>query len=260
MFVAGGVPVQRDRIDIFINGGSQHFDSLKKLLPKMHPHGRVHLASIFLTDEEIAELEPHCDFVHRPQHAPKWDYRTHILYCTREINTLATGDWFVKTDADTKLKDNWFEYVENGVKDHPDSVLFGVRRAPDKLDVSITGELVRRRLGSDIEITNAERMCGAFYVGNTAFFKQHDDMHQDIHDLIWCHDATGKRTKPSHRPDRCLPGDEKLGLKIVGPKGFFRLGFGGSEDTTRSILVHAAGAGDRMRFLSAGGRIGQELL
>lgn len=252
--------MQRDRIDIFINGGSQHFDSLKKLLPKMKPYGRVHLASIFLTDEEIAELEPYCDFVHRPQHAPKWDYRTHILYCTRDINTLATGEWFIKTDADTALGDDWFGYVEDGVREHPDSVLFGVRRAPDKLDVSVTGELVRRRLGCEIEIAGAERMCGAFYVGNTAFFKEYDDMHQDIHDLIWCHNAAGKRIRPSHQPDRCLPGDESLGLRIVGPKGFFRLGFGGSEDTTRSILVHAAGAGDRMRFLSAGGRIGQELL
>ncbi len=35
--------LERDKIDIFINGGSHHLPRLKMLLPKMHPHGRVHL-------------------------------------------------------------------------------------------------------------------------------------------------------------------------------------------------------------------------
>jgi hypothetical protein len=258
---AGMSGLSRDNIDIFINGGSQHLPRLKTLLPRMHPFGRVHLGSAFLTDAEIADLGPHCDFVHKPNHAPGWDYLTHILHCTRDLNTLATGKWFIKTDADTKLSEDWFEYVEEGVAKHPDAVMFGVRRDPHMFDVTVTGELARRRLGADIRIEGGRRMCGAFYVCNTTFFKKHDGTHQDIHDILWCHSKKGKRTRPSPCPDRCLPGDDELRLcEVRGPKGLFRWGFGGSEDTARSILVHFKGAEGRMHFLSSGGRIGQELL
>ncbi len=251
----------RDSIDIFINGGSQHLPRLKMLLPRMHPHGRVHLGSAFLTEAEIEELGPHCDFVHRPDHAPGWDYLTHILHCTRSLNTLATGEWFVKTDADTDLSDDWFDYVEEGVAKHPDAVMFGVRRDPHVFDVTVAGDLARARLGSDIRIEGGRRMCGAFYVCNTAFFKEHDDTHQDIHDILWCHNKGGGRTMPSPRIDRCMPSDSKLRLdEVRGPKGLFRWGLGGSEDTARSIVVHFAGAEERMHFISGGGRIGQELL
>jgi len=251
----------RDKIDIFINGGSQHLPHLKVLLPKMHPHGRVHLGSAFLTDAEITELGPHCDFVHKPNHAPGWDYLTHILHCTRSLNTLAQGDWFVKTDADTDLSGDWFDYVEEGVARYPDAVMFGVRRDPHVFDVTVAGTLARRRLGADIRIEGGRRMCGAFYVCNTAFFKEHDGTHQDIHDILWCHGKGGKRIKPSPCPDRCPPDETKLGLdEVRGPKGLFRWGLGGSEDTARSILTHFVGAEGRVYFLNSKGRIGQEML
>ncbi len=253
--------LSKDRIDIFINGGSQHFHRMKMLLPRMHPHGRVHLGSAFLTDMEIEELKPNFDFVHKPDHAPGWDYLTHILHCTRSLNTLASGDWFIKTDADTDLGEGWFNYVEECVARYPDAVMFGIRRDPHVFDITVTGTLVRKRLGSDIRIEGGRRMCGAFYVCNTAFFKEHNGTHQDIHDILWCHDENGKRTKPSPCPERCPPDESELGLdEVKGPNGLFRWGFGGSEDTARSILTHFVGAESRVYFLSSRGRIGQEML
>ena len=242
-----------DEFDIFINGGSQHFEQLKDLLPKLHPFGRVHFASISLDDREIQELAPHFDVLHRPSHDTRGrGYFNHLLYCTREINALATGKWFVKTDADTSLRDDWFEYVEKGTRERPDAALFGVRRGLG-INVSITGELARRRLGADVRIERGKKVCGAFYVGNTAFFKQHDRLHQDVHELVYCF-GPGGRNRPSHRPESWTPEEDALGVRVAG------MGSRASEDTTRSIVVHAVGAADRMCILGSDGRVGQERL
>lgn len=97
------------------------------------------------------------------------------------------------------------------------------------------------------------KVCGAFYVGNTAFFKQYDRLHQDIHELVYCL-GPGGRNRPSHRPESWSPEEDALGVRVAG------MGSRASEDTTRSIVVHAAGAGNRIRILGSDGRIGQERL
>jgi hypothetical protein len=243
----------KDRYDIFICGGSQHFEKLRALLPKLYPFGRLHLASITLSDRELSELSRHYDAVHRPRHDAD-GYLNFNLFCIRDINRLAAAPHFIKLDADVSAREDWVEYVSEGLREHADAVLFGIKEGVARVNVRITGPLARRKLGREIRVADGRKVIGGFYVGQTAFFKRHDRLMQLAHELLFCFKG-GERCRPSPRPEEWAEGDEP-------PAGAFALGGHvqdlqkiGNEDTLRSLVVHAAGAADRMFVRDSGGRI-----
>lgn len=243
----------KDRYDIFICGGSQHFAQLQALLPRLYPFGRLHLASITLTDAEAAALSRHYDVLHTPQHVAD-GYINFNLFCIRDINRLARAPHFIKLDADVTLRDDWVEYVDAGVRAHGQAVLFGIKEGLARVDVSLTGPLVRRRLGREICVAAGRKVIGGFYVGATAFFQQHDNFMQAIHELLYCF-AEGQRHRVSPRPDLWCE-EQAAGKDAFTVTGHVRdLQRIGNEDTLRSLVVHALGAGARLLVLDSGGKI-----
>ena len=243
----------KDRYDIFICGGSQHFEKLRALLPKLHPFGRLHLASITLTKRELSELSRHYDALHRPRHDAD-GYLNFNLFCIRDINRLATAPHFIKLDADVTAREDWVEYVDESLSGHADAVLFGIKEGLARVNVQITGPLVRQKLGREIRVTGGRKVIGGFYVGQTAFFKRHDRLMQLAHEFLYCF-RDGRRCRPSARPEEWPASPEP-------PAGSFTLGGHfqdlhkiGNEDTLRSLIVHAAGAADRMYVLDSAGRL-----
>ena len=243
----------KDRYDIFICGGSQHFEKLRALLPKLHPFGRLHLASITLTKRELSELSRHYDALHRPRHDAD-GYLNFNLFCIRDINRLATAPHFIKLDADVTAREDWVEYVDESLSGHADAVLFGIKEGLARVNVQITGPLVRQKLGREIRVTGGRKVIGGFYVGQTAFFKRHDRLMQLAHEFLYCF-RDGRRCRPSARPEEWSASPEP-------PAGSFTLGGHfqdlhkiGNEDTLRSLVVHAAGAADRMYVLDSAGRL-----
>jgi hypothetical protein len=248
--MGGRMNGSRGRYDIFICGGSQHFAQLADLLPKLAPHGRVHLASITLTACEIERLRPHLDVVHWPRHAAD-GYLNFNLFCIRDINRLAAHPHFVKLDADIQLRDDWIEFVDHGVAEHPEAALFGIQRGDSPIDVTLTGPLVRAALGSDVRVAGGWKVRGGFYVGRTAFFRRHDPFMQRLHELVYCF-ADGRRVRPGSIG--ALPGEGDAADPPLTVRGNCRnLSRKGDEDTLRSLAVHALG-GSKL-LLDSGGRV-----
>lgn len=208
----------KDKYDIFICGGSRHFQQLKTLLPQLYPYGRLHLGSSILSDAEVMELSQHFDHLHTPGYDPD-GYANFNLFCTREINRLARAPHFIKVDADVSLSEDWIEYVDRGACEYPGAVLFGPKEGVARINLALTGSFVRERLGQEICVNDGRKVVGGFYVGQTAFFQRHDQLMQRVHDLLYS-DARQS-----------------------------------SEDTLRSLVVHAVGASDRLLIPDSRGKI-----
>lgn len=245
----------KDRYDIFICGGSQHFGRLKNLLPALYPFGTVHLVSITLSPREIVELNRHFDVLHTPRHDAD-GYLNFNLFCIRDINRLARAPHFIKLDADVTAREDWINYVDESLEQHPDAALFGIKEGLLKINVSLTGTLVREKLGREIRVSEGMKIIGGFFVGQTDFFRRHDRLMQLTHEFLFCF-REGRRCRPSPRPEEWPEGDEPFAAA-----GSFALEGHtsdmhkiGNEDALRSLVVHAAGAADRMFVLDSGGRL-----
>lgn len=238
----------KSRYDIFICGGSEHFDCLKRLLPKLHPFGRVHLASITLTCMELEKLAPHCDIVHNPEHDPD-GYLNFNLFCIRDINRLARAPYFIKLDADVSLQDDWIDIVEKGVAAHPEGVLLGIKEGLARINVEMTGPLIKRVIGREVRVTNGRKLIGGFYVGRTDFFKRHNRLMQIMHELFYCFE-NGKRSRPTLHPEEWPESEsEPEAFNLRGDiRNLQRIG---NEDTLRSLVINAAGASERMFLLDS---------
>jgi hypothetical protein len=239
------------QFDIFICGGSQHVRMLKPLLVKLQPYGRVHLASCFLSHADLQHLRGLYDVLHTPRHSPD-GYCNFELFSIRDINRLATAPYFIKLDADIHLEPDWIKYVEACIDASSDVVLFGPRQGNVNITCQVSGALVRQLLQQDIQITDACKVIGGFYVGETSFFKQHQRLMDVVHELLWCY-KDGIRYRPSLHPEYWPP-DEQASREPITVLGGSR-NFQGSEDTLRSLIVHAVGAGHRLRVFDSQGRV-----
>jgi len=240
----------KQQFDIFICGGSQHVEALKVLLPKLQPYGTVHLGSSFLTEVDLYELHNLYDVLHTPRHSPD-GYRNFELFSIRDINRLATTPYFVKLDADIEIEPDWIVYVEECIAAHPDAVLFGPRKGNVDVTYEISGPLVRRMLRQDIRVMHGEKVIGGFYVGQTAFFKEHLRMMDIVHELVWCFE-NGVRRRPSPYPEYWSgKPSRRARLTIHSGSPTSRA----NEDTLRSLVVHAAGASDRLHVFDSRGRV-----
>ena len=234
----------RDDFDIFVAGGAAHFLRLKSLLPKLKPYGAVHFASITLNDEELAELSLLCDHIHHPRHDPD-GYRNFALFCTRDINALSTRPYLVKIDADVRITADWFHYVERSLREHPDIVLFGPRAGTVPINVSLRGPLIRQQLGKELEVTDALKVTGGFYVGSGNFFREHNPAMQLIHELTYCF-RDGKRTRPGPGGETWEPGagdDFTISGNVSSVQRY------ACEDVLRSLTVHAFGSPSQIRVI-----------
>jgi hypothetical protein len=239
--------------DIFICGGSDHFGMLEELLPRLLPFGRVHLASSFLTDDEIYQLRPYYDLLHKPQHHSN-GYKNFELFCIRDINRIATRPHFIKLDADVRLRSDWIDYVNQGIDDHKEAVLFGTHRGQSNITFELSGPLVRRKCGKDIKILDGLKVRGGFYVGETGFFKQHGDLMQTLHEFLYCF-SDGVRVKPSAKPEQWPAAGEREDGPVRMRAGGNQSWGSSTEDVLRSFVVHVVGAEDRLRVMDSGGRI-----
>lgn len=238
--------------DVFICGGSQHVRMLKPLLGTLQAYGKVHLASCFLSDDaDLDQLRGLYDVLHTPRHSPD-GYHNFELFSIRDINRLAAAPYFLKLDADTQLEPDWIEYVEESIATHPDAVLFGPRKGNVDISFQISGALVRQLLGQDILVNNGRKVIGGFYVGKTDFFRGHQRFMNIVHELMWCY-KDGVRYRPTLNPDY-WPREEQAirePISLIGRSPNFQ----GNEDTLRSLVVHAVGAGDRLHVFDSQGRV-----
>lgn len=241
----------KKQFDVFICAGSQHVRMLKPLLLKLQPYSNVHLASCFLSNADLDQLRGLYDVLHTPQHSSD-GYINFELFSIRDINRIATAPYFVKLDADIHLEPDWIEYVEESLATYPDVVLFGPRKGNVNITFQILGALVRQLLQHDIRVTNACKVIGGFYVGKTSFFKEHKRFMDIIHEFMWCY-KDGIRCRPMLNPDYWPPEGQasREPITVVGPSENFQ----GNEDTLRSFVVHAVGAGDRLRVIDSRGRV-----
>jgi hypothetical protein len=240
----------KQRFDIFICGGTRHVESLERLLPKLQPYGTVHLASSFLTEIDLFHLHGLYDVLHTPRHS-RDGYQNFELFSIRDINRIASAPWFVKLDADVELECDWMSYVEECIAARPDVVLFGPRKGNVDVTWEISGPLVRRMLRKDIHVSHGNKVIGGFYVGRTEFFKQHLRLMDLVHELTWCFE-NGVRRHPSPHPEH-WPAKPSRRARLTVQGG--SPNFTGNEDTLRSLVVHAAGAGDRLHVFDSRGRI-----
>ncbi|HKP73842.1 MAG TPA: hypothetical protein VJT82_12945 [Pyrinomonadaceae bacterium] len=241
----------KQQFDIFICGGSEHVPMLKTMLGKLQPFGKVHLGSCFLSEADLAQLRGLYDVLHTPRHSPD-GYRNFELFSIRDINRLAAAPYFVKLDADIHVEPDWIDYVEECIAAHPDAVLFGARKGNNNINFEISGALVRQVLARDIRVENALKVIGGFYVGKTAFFKEHLRFFDIAHEFLWCF-KDGVRHLPSINPEYWPPDEEasREPVTVVGRSENFQ----GNEDTLRSLVVHAVGAGDRLHVFDSRGRV-----
>ena len=245
------LPFDKKEFDVFVCGGSQHVSLLKPLLQAVLPYGTVHLASSFLSDDELDELRGLYDVLHRPKHSDD-GYCNFELFSIRDINRLARARHFIKLDADIHLEPDWIDYVKENLDSYPDAVLFGPERGNVDINFEISGAPVRQLLKRDIVVSNACKVIGGFYVGLTSFFKAHTTFMDLVHEFLWCY-LDGLRYRPLLYPE-WWPGDSQLShepIRVLGQSANFR----GNEDTLRSLVVHAVGAGDRLHVLDSKGRI-----
>jgi len=238
------------RFDIFLCGGSQHVELLRSLLPKLLPYGTVHLGSSFLSDADLAQLRGLYDVLHTPRHSDD-GYRNFELFTIRDVNRLATAPYFIKLDADVDITDDWVTYVDEALAAHPDAVLFGPDRGNVDVNFEISGALVRDLLQRDIYVTNGLKVIGAFYVGRTAFFKEHLRFMDLVHEFMWCYkDGVRKIATPYPQYWNGVAGQSDP-ITVIGTNDRFP----GNEDTLRSLVVHAVGAGDRLHVLPSHGKV-----
>ena len=229
---------RKQRFDIFICGGSQHVTMLEPLLERLLPYGTVHLASSFLSEDDIGRLDGRYDVLHRPTHSLD-GYANFELFCIKDLYRLAAAPYFIKLDADVTIADDWIEYVEACIADHPDAVLMGPWKGDVDIDVELSGAPIRRQLRRDVRVTGGLKVIGGFCVARTAFFKAQIALLDVIHEGVlssWRGEAT--RRDP---------------ITVRGRVG--KRGSPCSEDTLRSLVVHAVDASDRLRIIDSGGRI-----
>jgi hypothetical protein len=244
---------ERSRFDIFICAHAGDFPKLLGLLPRLRPFGSVHVGSSYLTPAQVEEVRPLCDVVHEPRHDPN-GYDNFALFCVRDLNGLARAPWFIKLDCDIALADDWIDYVDEGLAEHPEAVLFGTHSGTNRVDFDISGPLVRRRLGRDLVVRSALKVNGSFYVARRDFFAAHDRTMQILHDFIWAF-RNGRRVRPAHLPFDDAEGGLGAG-KLVRLQGTCRNRQGTvKEDELRSLVAHAVGAGKRLFVRDAGERI-----
>jgi hypothetical protein len=235
--------------DVFICGGSQHLNLLKSLLRKLQPYGRVHLGSSFLTPADVHQLSGLFDVLHHPRHSTD-GYHNFELFSIRDINRLATAPYFIKLDADIHLEPDWIRYVEETIAEHPDAVLFGPSKGDVDISFEISGAPVRQLLDRDILVRDGHKVIGGFYVGKTSFFKRHQRFMDILHEFMWCYE-NGVRRRPTINPHYWPreASDEPITLTGGNPR------FRGNEDTLRSLVVHAVGAGDQLYVFDSEGRV-----
>lgn len=241
----------KKQFDIFISGGSQHVPMLKPLLGKLQPYGTVHLASCFLSPDDLDQLRGLYEVLHAPQHSSD-GYSNFELFAIRDINRLATAPYFIKLDADIDLAPDWITYVEECLADCSDAVLFGPGKGNVDISFQISGALVRQLLNQDIYVSNACKVIGGFYVGQTSFFKEHRQFMEIVHELMWCY-KDGVRCRPSLNLQQWPPDGHSSHepITVIGGSEKFR----GNEDTLRSLVVHAVGASDRLHVFDSQGRV-----
>lgn len=235
--------------DVFVCGGSQHLNMLKSLLRKLQPYGRVHLASSFLTNADLDQLSGLYDVLHKPRHSLD-GYHNFELFSIRDINRLATAPYFIKLDADIHLGPDWIRYVEETIAGHPDAVLFGPSKGDVEISFEISGAPVRQLLERDILVRNGHKVIGGFYVGKTSFFKRHQRFMDILHEFMWCYE-NGVRRRPTINPAYWPRETSDEPITLTGGNPRFR----GNEDTLRSLVVHAVGAGDQLHVFDSEGRI-----
>lgn len=241
----------KKHFDIFICGGSQHVDLLLPLLPRLRPYGRVHLVSSFLSNADLQQLGGLYDVLVQPRHSED-GYTNFELFCIRDINRLAAAPYFIKLDADVQLQPDWIDYVEECITAHPDAVLFGPRSGNNRINFTLSGELVRQLLHTDVRVSNVLKVGGGFYVGRTSFFKNHLRVMDVIHEFMWCF-KDGVRFRPHITPEYWPPATEESlePVTLIGQSKNFQ----GNEDTLRSLVVHAMGAGHRLHVIDSQGRV-----
>jgi len=228
----------KQRFDIFVCGGSQHVTLLEPLLERLLPYGTVHLASSFLSEEDIGRLHGRYDVLHRPTHSLD-GYANFELFCIKDLYRLAAAPYFIKLDADVTISDDWIEYVEACIAGHPHAVLMGPWKGDVDIDVELSGAAIRRQLRRDVRVMGGLKVIGGFCVARTAFFKAQIALLDVIHEGVlssWRGEATRRES-----------------IRVQGRVG--KRGSPCSEDTLRSLVVHAVDASDRLRIIDSGGRI-----
>ena len=125
---------------------------LEPLLERLLPYGTVHLASSFLSEDDIGRLHGRYDVLHRPTHSLD-GYANFELFCIKDLYRLAAAPYFIKLDADVTLSDDWIEYVEACIADHPHAVLMGPWKGDVDIDVELSGAPIRRQLRRDVRVT-----------------------------------------------------------------------------------------------------------
>jgi hypothetical protein len=198
---------------------------------------------------ELEKLTPHCDIIHRPEHESD-SYLNFNLFCIRDINSLAQAPYFIKLDADVSLRSGWIECVDMGLAEYPGAVLLGIKEGLAKINIEMSGALIERMIGKNIRVIDGRKLIGGFYVGRTAFFKRHNQMMQNLHELFYCF-REGRRHLATFQPEVWAEAgsdnDEAFCLK----GDFHNLQRIGNEDTLRSLTIHAAGAGEQMFLLNS---------
>ena len=71
-----------------------------------------------------------------------------------------------------------------------------------------------------------------------------------LHEFMWCYED-GVRRRPTLFPNYWTGEPAHERITLTGPKGKFR----GNEDTLRSLVVHAVGAGDQLHVFDSQGRV-----
>ncbi|MFT4588749.1 MAG: hypothetical protein ACI8QF_002855 [Limisphaerales bacterium] len=223
-----------DEFDIFICGGDQHLAGLERLLPRLHPHGRVHLAAITLSESSLDRLRANYDVLHRPRFCEN-GYNNFARFCVEDINRLASARHFIKLDADICLESKWIDYARMAVMRRPDAALLGPFVGVSPLNLRIDGPEIHRRFGAAISAVGKLKIRGGFYIGRTEVFKSiAADMsviHRTIRDFL---DGVGNamvkgplHSLPDHAP----------------------------EDVIRSLALHVTGNGDRIVEARCAGEI-----
>jgi hypothetical protein len=209
--------------------------------------------SSFLHPNEVRALEPWFDYLHQPFHDED-GYRNFRLFCIRDLHRVVTAPHFIKIDTDVELADDWIEYVDETLTTYPELILFGPHGGTRKLDYDISGPFVQRRLGRPVKVRAGLKVNGSFYVGQTAFFQEHDEAMQGIHECLYqFRDGRRVRTSLSRIPEEER---DESGAELVRLRGSCRGKQGScSEDELRSLTVHFVGASLQMRVRDSEGRV-----
>ncbi len=244
----------REGLDIFVSSGEAQARRLPGLLPLLRPHGRLHLASSFLSPDQIAAFESQVDVLHRPALA-RDPYRNFVLFFIREAHRLASSRYLLKVDTDVVLRPDWFDYLQESLAVHPDAVLLGSHAGTNRVDFDISGPLVRERLGSDVRVQGL-KVNGSFCLADLEFFRRHDRTLQVLHDLIYAF-RDGRRIRESHLPDPDLAETEaRLEGDLVRLRGVCSRRQGSaSYDNLLGLAAHVLGAGDRVIVRDAQGGV-----